>query len=80
MKTAMTGISLAGSHLIQTTPLNKSLPAALAMDEAPSCGDTTTVNLDSLNIMEITRAHSLQNRNAEQYNTQRSIHTIKGRM
>lgn len=51
MKTAMTGISLAGSHLIQTTPLNKSQPAALAMDEAPSCGDTTTVNLDSLNIM-----------------------------
>lgn len=80
MKTAMTGISLAGSHLIQTTPLNKSQPAALAMDEAPSCGDTTTVNLDSLNIMEITRAHSLQNHNAEQYNTQRSIHTIKGRM
>lgn len=63
-----------------TTPLNKSQPAALAMDEAPSCGDTTTVNLDSLNIMEITRAHLLQNRNAEQYNTQRSIHTIKGRM
>lgn len=47
MKIAVTGICLAESHLIQTTPVEKSQPAALAVDEAPSCGDTTTVTLDS---------------------------------